>query len=366
METLKNPSYKKLNKYLSSSGGKSGTILHYTGNMWGMGARLSDTEAIAKIRRLKQRSKAGMILLVPALEWFEEEQIAVPPRVWSLMQQYLPGNLSIAFKVDDPRFAAVAQEGKVAFRVPTHPLLRNYLALIKEPMLSTSINHNTLPPEAELKRILAVYGSWFDLALLPAPRDVGETSEVSTLVEYTGKDEGASESLKCLREGSIPFYEINQSFQRPLVMFVCTGNICRSPIAEKLFNYMVQKEKLDIAVDSSGLIEGGRSISLSSLQLLMEAGIAEAAEHVSKRITPQMVASSWLVLTMEERQRDFLREQNPDTAHKILTLNEITGFDGDIKDPYLTEHENYVKTYNIIFERLQILLQKIKNNEINL
>lgn len=366
MDILKNPSAKKLQKHLAKRAGASATILHYTGNMWGIGARLSDTEAIARIRRLKQREKAGLILLVPGLEWFEAEQIQVPPRVWSLMQQYLPGNLSLAFKVADPRFAAIAQNGKVAFRVPSHPLLRNYLALSKEPMVSSSINHSTLPPETDLKRILAVYGSWFDLALLPHPKEVSPNAEPSTLVEHISKEEGTIESLKCLREGSIPFYEVNRSFERPLVMFVCTGNICRSPIAEKLFNYMVQQEKLDIAVDSSGLIEGGHSMSLSSLQLLMEAGIAEAAEHVSKRITPQMVASSWLLLTMEERQRDFLREKEPDSAHKILTLNEITGYEGDIKDPYLTEHENYIKTYNIISDRLQILLQKIKNNEINL
>jgi protein-tyrosine-phosphatase len=79
-----------------------------------------------------------------------------------------------------------------------------------------------------------------------------------------------------------------------------------------------------------------------------------------------MVARSWLVITMEERQRNFLREANPQTSHKILTLNEITGFGGDIEDPHGSSLEYYQKTYALIEERLNILIKMIKNDEIKL
>lgn len=366
MEKLKNPSVRKLESYMAKHDLNDICILHYTGNMWGIGALLSAKTAIERINKLKQRAKAGMIVLVPNQEWFAENGIEVPRRIQALMQQYYPGNLSIAFKVDDPRFEDVSVNDKVAFRVPTDPLLRGFLDLVGEPMVSTSINYSNLPAENDLNRIERVFGSWFDLALLPHPSVVTSEDRASTLVEYIGKEEGGLEELKCLREGSIPFFEVKKSFSLPLVMFVCTANICRSPIAEKLFNHMAQAEGLNLAVDSSGLLEGGHMISLSSMQLLMEAGISEAAEHVSKRITPQMVANSWLVLTMEERQRDFLREQNPEATRKILTLNEITGFEGDVEDPYGSDLEYYQKTYGIIEERLKILINMIKHHEIRL
>jgi protein-tyrosine-phosphatase len=77
-----------------------------------------------------------------------------------------------------------------------------------------------------------------------------------------------------------------------------------------------------------------------------------------------MVANSWLVLTMEERQRDFLRGVNPNIAHKSLTLNELTGYEGDIKDPYGSDLESYRKTFEIIEDRLTILMEKITSNDI--
>lgn len=366
MLKVKNPSPKKLISIMQKNPLTDATILHYTGNMWGIGARLSAHEAIQRINSYKQRSNSGMIVLVPDILWFNDENIEVPERVYSLMQQYFPGNLSISFKVDDARFEHVAVDGKVAFRVPTDPLLRLFIELLDEPIVSTSVNYSNLPAENDVGRLEKVFATWFDFALYPHPKAIQSSAVASTLVEYIQNTDSAQEAIKCLREGSVPYYEIKQSFYRPLVMFVCTANICRSPIAEKLFRKMIKENNLSLSCDSSGLLEGGHMISLSSMQLLVEDGITEAQEHVSKQITQQMVAASWLVLTMEERQRDFLREANPESGHKILTLNEITGYEGDIDDPYGSDIEVYKETYQIIEERLKILLQKIKNNKIRL
>lgn len=366
MIKIKNPSDKKLIKLIEKDPLMNATIMHYTGNMWGIGCRLSATETIERINKLKQRSKGGMIVLVPDVSWFSEQGIEVSQRVFALMQQYFPGNLSIAFYLEDERFQHIAVNGKVAFRVPGDPLLRYFLDLLGEPMVSTSVNYSNLPPENDPIRLEKVFGSWFDVALLPPAKALSGEDTPSTLIEYLSKKEGGIEEIKCLREGSIPFYQIRKSFSLPLVMFVCTANICRSPIAEKLFNKKIKEHNLCLSTDSSGLLEGGHLISLSSMQLLMEQGIMEAQEHVSKKITQEMVAASWLVLTMEERQRDFLKQAHPDAAHKIMTLNEIAGFDGDITDPYGSELEFYRETYQIIEERLNILIGRIKNNDIKL
>jgi len=367
MLKIKNPSPKKLQELLTKNPLQDSSILHYTGSMWGIGARLSAKDAIRRINKLKSREKAGMIVLVPDITWFEQQKFDVPDSIYALMQQYFPGNLSIAFKVEDPAFEHIAVNGKVAFRVPTDPLLRYFIELLGEPIVSTSINYSNLPAENDLVKIEKFYDTWFDFALLPHKKAIDAPALPSTLIEYVGKEEsGGVQSVKCLREGSIPFYEVKSSFDKPLVMFVCTANICRSPIAEKLFAKMLSDENLPYSTDSSGLLEGGHMISLSSMQLLMETGIMEAQEHVSKQITSQMIAASWLVLTMEIRQRDFLREANPNMAHKILTLNEITGYDADIDDPFGSEKDNYRTTYAIIEDRLKILINKIKNKEIKL
>ncbi|MDZ4181493.1 MAG: protein tyrosine phosphatase, partial [Candidatus Cloacimonadaceae bacterium] len=169
---------------------------------------------------------------------------------------------------------------------------------------------------------------------------------------------------KCLREGSIPFFSIKASFQVPLIMFVCTANICRSPIADKLFNHIVSERGLKLRGDSCGLMHGGTMISLNSMQLLLERGIMEAQSHVSKQVTPELINASLWVLTMEERQRDILREWEPNASHKIMTLNEIVGESGDIKDPYGSELENYRGTFDLIEDRILRLIDLLDKKKI--
>lgn len=365
------PSVKKLHKIVNSPGFKDGTILHYTGSMFGIGTRLGAYATIERINKLKNRTdKAGMIALAPDFEWFDNYDVHIPARLRPLLEQYFPGNLSVIWSVNNPITDHLAYKGKVAFRIPTDPLLRAMLKEMGEPIVSTSINRSGLPPENNLKNLKTIYEAWFDHGVIPHPRHLNPNPEPSTLVEYISSGEEGnltgSDELKCLREGSIPFYEIKAAFSKPTIMFVCTGNICRSPIAEKLFNDFAIKQDLGYKADSCGLIEGGATISLSSMQLLMQRGILEAQDHISKKFTPQMLSSSRLVLTMEERQRDFLREREPEMAHKILTLNEIIGEEGDIKDPYGADLDTYKKTFSLIEDRLLRLIPLLKDNKLPL
>ncbi|HPB18591.1 MAG TPA: protein tyrosine phosphatase, partial [Candidatus Cloacimonas sp.] len=86
----------------------------------------------------------------------------------------------------------------------------------------------------------------------------------------------------------------------------------------------------------------------------------------SKQFTPQLISSSWLILTMEESQRDLLRNTYPNSARRIWTLNEFVGEQGDIDDPYRGNLESYKKTLEIIEDRLQRLTEKLITNELRI
>lgn len=364
MQLLRDPSPRQLEKFLEKNKLSSSTILHWTGSMWGIGCRASSLEAIARIQKLKQRPEGlGFIALIPGMSVLDETQI--PLSLKPLMQQYWPGNLSIVFPYQDPRLEAISVQGKVSFRVPSDPLLRSFISYLGEPLISTSINISGLVPEEDLGRIERIYASWFDFGLIPARKNIRTVTEHSTIIAYQRVGEagfsGNSDELKCLREGSVPFYEIKKSFKLPLITFVCTANICRSPIAAYLFRKMLNDRHLPYATDSCGVQAYPHEISLASLQLLMEQGITEAQAHVAKQITPQIVSSSWLVLAMEEWQRDTIRAENPHAANKIFTLNEIVGESGDIADPMGSEPDYYRIIYLQIEDRLNRLLDKLTN-----
>lgn len=367
MILLRDPSPQKLTKHLAKDDLQGKTILHNTGMMFGIGCRLSSSSAIERIVKLKQRNEnSGLIVLIHDTSWLDQAEITLPKSLKGLMSQYWPGNLTLVAECDDHRFEKVAVAGKVAFRVPQDPMLRFLIEQLGEPMISTSINISTLPPENDLNTISKRYSSWFDIGILPSMRNVDPEPKPSTVVELIPgtKSESGVDEIKCLREGSIPFFSIKASFQVPLIMFVCTANICRSPIADKLFNHIVTERGLKLRGDSCGLMQGGTMISLNSMQLLLERGIMEAQSHVSKQVTPELINASLWVLTMEERQRDILRQWEPNAAHKIMTLNEIVGESGDIKDPYGSELENYRGTFDLIEDRILRLIDMLDKKKI--
>ncbi len=362
MKLFRNPHPKDLQKLIEKKWQADSIVLHYTGQMFGIGCRLSSKSAISRISQLKQRDeKGGYIVLIPDLQWLYDNEIEVPAALHTILMQFWPGNLTVVFPVKDEMFEHVAVNGKVAFRVPSDNMLRQMIDYLEEPMISTSVNVSGVPPAADLDEIKQRYDAWFDLGFIP--HDTSR-NEPSTIIEYIDKDtEGKPvlPYLKCLRESSVPFYNIKQSFQEPTVLFVCTRNICRSPIGEYLFNHYSQMRKLPFRAKSAGLMGDGAMISLNSMQLLAEQRIM-AQEHSSRNINPEILSQSWLVLTMEERQRDIIRANFPEYGEKVFTLLEYIGGEGDIADPIGEELDYYRNIYNQIDAALLKLFDILQKN----
>jgi protein-tyrosine phosphatase len=112
------------------------------------------------------------------------------------------------------------------------------------------------------------------------------------------------------------------------VLFVCIGNICRSPMAEGLFS-QVMPEK---AVYSAGIhaMVGEPADSLAQ-QLMQERGI-DIAEHRARSIAAWMVKEADLILTMDLYQKRFIEFKYPAAKGKIMRLGEHGNY--DIPDPY--------------------------------
>jgi len=363
LKLFRNPSPKELQKLINKYWTQDSTVLHYTGHMLGIGCRLSSQNAIDKICKLKQRTeKNGFIILLSDLQWLYDHQIEVPSAIEMILSQYWPGNLTVIFTVRNEGFESVSVNGKVAFRVPFDNLLRHIIDYVEEPIISTSVNVSGVPSAVSLDEIEKRYLNWFDLGFLPQKTG---TAEPSTIIEYIDTDEHGKPVLpylKCLRESSIPFYEIKQSFFTPTVLFVCMGNICRSPIAEYLFNHYSKGHNLPFVAKSAGLLETGAMISLNSMQLLAEQGIM-AQKHSSRQINRQILSGSWLILTMEEKQRDYIKSNYPESIHKVFALEEYIGESGDIADPMGNDLDYYRDIYSQIDDAIRKLFKILEKQK---
>lgn len=363
MKLFRNPGPRETAKLISKYWSQDSTVLHYTGHMFGIGCRLSSQTAMNRISEYKQRKeKGGFIVLISDIDWLHENNVDIPSELHLILSQYWPGNLTVIIPTDNPLFDNVAVNGKVAFRVPFDKLLRDVLENLREPIISTSINLSGVHPADNLNDIQKRFSEWFDIGFIPA---VTKLSEPSTIIEYIDTDADGNPvlpHLKCLRESTIPFYQIKQSFSNPVVLFICMGNICRSPIAEYLFNHYSRQKNLPFTAKSAGLMDSGNMISLNSMQLLAEQNIM-SQEHSSRKINPEILNGSWLILTMEEYHKKVIRDNFPETAHKVFTLNEFVGRKGDIDDPYGSDIDNYRITYGEIDEAVRLLVEMLEKQQ---
>ncbi|MFN2744609.1 MULTISPECIES: low molecular weight protein arginine phosphatase [Bacillus] len=147
------------------------------------------------------------------------------------------------------------------------------------------------------------------------------------------------------------------------ILFVCTGNTCRSPMAEALFKSAASQKNLDVSVKSAGLFapENGKA-SLYAVEALFEKNIA--LNHSSARLSREKVEWADLVLTMTEQHKLLARQEYSGSKDKIFTLKEyIKGETGDIADPFGGSLSDYQKTRDELEGLLKKLAEKLSAGE---
>jgi protein-tyrosine phosphatase len=121
--------------------------------------------------------------------------------------------------------------------------------------------------------------------------------------------------------------------QPPLVLFVCFGNICRSPMAEVIVADEAQRTGASIRVASAGLgAHAGNPATEYARGAVEEVGLSLDG-HRSRPLTRDMVSEAALVVTATLRHRDDMRHFFRDDSAKIVSFGELTGL-GELNDPF--------------------------------
>ena len=130
------------------------------------------------------------------------------------------------------------------------------------------------------------------------------------------------------------------------VLFVCTGNTCRSPMAEALFRRaVIARGHPELRVGSAGTgAWDGAPASEGAYLVGLEAGL-DLSAHRARLLTPGLVQSARLILTMSGQHRDRVAALGgADRVHTLGAYAGHSGRAGDISDPYGGDLDGYRRT----------------------
>ncbi|MGE5225017.1 MAG: low molecular weight protein arginine phosphatase [Omnitrophica WOR_2 bacterium] len=132
----------------------------------------------------------------------------------------------------------------------------------------------------------------------------------------------------------------------PSILFICTANICRSPMAMALFRKKVEQEPdaADWRIDSAGTWGlTGEPAAVKSVVVMQQYGI-DLREHRSQEVSLAVLKSYDLILTMEQGHKEALRAEYPVLRDRIYLLSEMVDKNYDIQDPFGEPLSEYQET----------------------
>ncbi len=322
-----------------------------TETVYGVAANALHEQAVTRLAAIKGRSDSNnpFTLAIKSAETALDYVPRMTPLAERLARRCWPGPITLVLEHDRADSLirqlpvvvqhAVAPNSTIGFRVPAHDLVLAVLRLTAGPLALTSANRHGEQDAVSAQEVAAAFGNDIDLII-----DDGRSkfAQPSSVVHVDGQ------SMRMLRAGVINEATLSRlaSF---MVLFVCTGNTCRSPMAECLMKQRLAKhfqcqpaalEEHGVLVMSAGIsaMAGGKA-STEAGQVMKDRGF-DLTQHESQPVTDRLVRYADAILTMSQGHRESLVTQWPDAAQRIHVLGHERG---DIADPFGGTVEHYRK-----------------------
>jgi len=325
-----------------------GLVVFPTETVYGIGCRVQP-ESLARLDDIKQRSSEKHYSLHIGRKQDVQRYVPrIPLRAQKLINKAWPGPVTIVFELSQADierqskavgqmvFDVLYKDNSIGIRCPQNKVASMLLGSVQGPVVAPSANVGHREPATDAEQVLAQLEGRVDLLLDTGPCRLKKDSTVVKM----GKA-----GWEVLRRGSYSADEI-EAMSKINILFVCTGNTCRSPMAEGFCRkYLV--EKLDCGLDaldktgykvvSAGIMAvAGLPASVESIAFCADKGI-DISRHRSRPINIELLEESDYIFVMSQSHRDHIVAIDPQAGPKCRLL--IDGH--EVPDPISGSEEIY-------------------------
>jgi len=316
-----------------------GLVIFPTETVYGIAADFSNPQAMKRLREVKCRTNdKPFSILVSHRGLISNYTSMTDPALYRLINKYWPGPLTIVVPTKDG-------QGTIGVRMPDNFIALKLVDEAQCTMAAPSANIEGKEPPKTCAEALRDLDGQVEIALDGGTAQIGRSSSVVDMTQG---------SPKVLREGIIIEADLIREAKKKTILFICTGNSCRSVMAEYLLKKKLQGRD-DAQVFSAGTGVFIRSTASSeTISVLREKGI-DATAHLSQPANTLLLKQSDLIFCMTRAHRNQILEHVPSVEKRVYLLKEFANIapseeNFDIPDPIGSSHESYQDCLKIIEE----------------
>ena len=325
-----------------------GIVGFRTETVYGLGVNADRLEAVERLYQVKGRPRSKPFTVhIADVEQVDEVVGPVSAVGRRLMKRFWPGPLTIIFSRTDG--------STVGVRLPDDEVARALIRQADCPVLAPSANLSGKAPAITADEVLRDFDGKIEAVLDSGRARFGRSS---TVVRLVGED------YKIVREGVVSAERLRLAMNVSILL-VCSGNSCRSAIAEALCRKILASK---LGVGEEAVIEHGytvascgtrttvgRPASVEMRHVAEELGL-DLSEHLSRPVTEDLLCSADLIYVMTADQMEVVLKLCPEASGSVALLDPKGR---PMADPHGGDMETYRRCAFLIHEALRKRLAKL-------